>query len=399
MSMHLHPFQTLQTQFEEAFGKSNEELRFFFAPGRVNLIGEHIDYCGGKVLPATIQRGTYAIARRSSNAQMVLKSMQMENKVTFSPQHPTFLESDGWGNFPKGIVAEYLERGISCEGLEVLFHGNISGGGLSSSASLEVCMALILEAFSNIHLDADPFENQKQIAWLCQHSENTFNGLNCGIMDQGAIALGRSEQAMLMDCRTLDVEYIPVELGDYRILIGNTCKPRSLIESKYNERRSETEQALALLQTQFSIETLCELPPAQLQTALSLLEDPILKKRTRHIVLENHRVHLASQALSEGNLSSFGQLLVESHDSLRDDYEVTGPELDALVSASLDQPGVLGARMTGAGFGGCMIALVAENQIESFIHNVTRQYQEAIGYVPEFHETLVGPGAHEVFLS
>lgn len=396
MSPHAAQFKQLEPQFFQQFGESSEPIRYFFSPGRINLIGEHIDYCGGKVFPASIQMGTFAIARKTDQPNIVMKSTAMENLVSFPVEKPVFDEADGWGNYPKGIFAEYRERGVVSTGLEILFYGNVAGGGLSSSASIQVCTATVIEAYNNFHLEIDSFANKQQIAWLCQHSENHFNGLNCGIMDQGAIALGQNEKAMLMDCRNLDIEYIPVELGDYRLLIGNTCKPRKLVESKYNERREETEKSLELLKPHFSIEHLCDLSMNQLESALTIVTDPILQKRTRHIVSENHRVHQAAEALKQGKLQEFGTLLKASHDSLRDDYEVSGIELDTLVAASLEHSGVLGARMTGAGFGGCMIALVHQDQIEHFKPTVSQAYESVIGYKPEFYETTVGPGAHEV---
>ncbi|MBF0279174.1 MAG: galactokinase [SAR324 cluster bacterium] len=389
-------FQTLEELFRESFGNSHEETRWFFAPGRVNLIGEHIDYCGGSVLPAALQMGTFAVARRKESAEIVLESTSMENRVSFCADDPVYLESDGWGNYPKGIFAEYHQRDVPGQGLEILYHGNIPGGGLSSSASIEVCTAFIIETLNQFRLDSDTLQNRKEIARLCQHSENHFNGMNCGVMDQAAVALGKKGHAILMDCSDLAIEYVPFELGDYALLIGNTCKVRKLTNSKYNERRAEVEKALALVQKHRPVNHLCELKMGELESTLGLLPDPILKRRTRHIITENNRVHEAVDALRVGQLNLFGQLLIESHQSLKDDFEVTGQELDTLVEASLAQKGVLGARMTGGGFGGCMIALVHHQQIEAFKHNVSAHYQSKIGYFPEFYQTIAGSGANEI---
>ncbi len=389
-------FQKLEKIFELTFGQSPEKRQWFFAPGRVNLIGEHIDYCGGFVLPAALQMGTYAVARKTASSEIVMESTLMDNRVSFPTNAPVFLKSDGWGNYPKGVFAEYLNRGVLSQGLEILFHGDLPGGGLSSSASIEVCAALMIETFNQFHLSSEDLQNRKKIAWLCQHSENHFNGINCGVMDQGAVALGKKDHALLMDCRNLAIEYIPIDLGEYSLLIGNTCKARKLTDSKYNERRAEVERALAIIQKHQSVENLCEIKISDLENTLNLLDDPILIKRTRHIISENNRVHEAVDSLKKGRLTLFGQKLIASHQSLKNDYEVTGKELDTLVETGLSQPGVLGARMTGGGFGGCMIALVHQTQVEAFKKNVTEIYETQIGYPPEFYQTIAGPGAGEI---
>jgi len=240
-------------------------------------------------------------------------------------------------------------------------------------------------------------QNRKKMAWLAQHSKNHFMGLNCGIMDQASIALGKRGHALLMDCRNLEIQYVPIELGEYGLVIGNTCKERKLVDSKYNERRAEVESALKIIQQQFPVTNLCEITIHELEQALALLEDKVLIRRMSHVISENNRVLKSVRALKNNQLEWFGKLLTASHQSLKEDYEVTGKELDTLVAASLEQPKVLGAKMTGAGFGGCMIALIHKDHVEDFKENVTVIYEKEMGYPPEFHETLIGPGASEIF--
>lgn len=388
-------FEKLITSFYSAYGESDFPIKAFFAPGRVNLIGEHIDYCGGKVLPASLQMATYAIARKTTGNTIKMRSTSRENEVIFSSDAVSYAPENDWGNYPMGVFKEYQDKCPELVGTEILFHGDIPGGGLSSSASLEVCTALIIESLNTLTLDKDPLENRKQMAWLCQHAENTFNGVNCGIMDQAAIALGKKDKAILMDCSNLDIKYVDLNLGDYEIIIMDSCKKRTLAASKYNERRQETEASLAILKKHFDIENLCDLIIEQLPEVLTLLNNECLKKRTRHVISENNRVLEAYAALKNKDIIAFGKLMNGSHLSLKDDYEVTGVELDSLFKHSIEVPGVLGARMTGGGFGGCAIALVSKDQMTQFKKQVAERYTKEIGYPPEFYATRIGFEARE----
>ncbi|MBT4526975.1 MAG: galactokinase [Deltaproteobacteria bacterium] len=388
-------FEQLEKKFYETYGKSNFPVKAFFVPGRVNLIGEHIDYCGGKVLPATLQMATYAIARKTGDSIVRMKSTFRDKQVDFSVESIKYASENDWGNYPMGVFNEYASRCSTLEGAEILFYGNIPGGGLSSSASLEICTALIIESLNSCKLDKDPLENRKQMAWLCQHAENTFNGVNCGIMDQAAIALGKEKKAILMDCSNLDISYVDMELGEHEIIIMDSCKKRTLAASKYNERRQETEQALEILQNHFEITNLCDLTIEQLPQVLEQLDSDLLKIRTRHVITENNRVLKAYKALGNNDLKAFGELMNDSHLSLKNDFEVTGIELDSLFNNSIRLPGVLGARMTGGGFGGCAIALVNKKQSTAFKAQIEKLYTEEIGYPPKFYSTKIGYEAKE----
>jgi galactokinase len=388
-------FEKLKKEFYASYGDSDFPVKAFFSPGRVNLIGEHIDYCGGKVLPASLQMATYAIARKTGSKNIKMRSTSRENEVILSSESIIYAQENDWGNFPMGVFKEYQSKCPYLEGAEILFHGDIPGGGLSSSASLEVCTALIIESLNSFSLDKGHLENRKQMAWLCQHAENTFIGVNCGIMDQAAIALGKKDKAILMDCSNLDINYVDLNLGDYEIIIMDSCKKRALTASKYNERRQQTEQSLAILQKHFDIENLCDLTIEQLPKVLELLDNDLLRKRTRHVITENNRVLEAYAALKNNNLIAFGKLMNGSHLSLKDDYEVTGVELDSLFKHSIQLPGVLGARMTGGGFGGCAIALIHKDQTILFKKQIEERYTKEIGYPPEFYATKIGFEARE----
>jgi galactokinase len=390
--------EALHKIFLDKFG-IGDEVSFFFSPGRVNLIGEHIDYSGGLVMPSTIQFGTLAIARRNSSNEIRMISTNKKNKVTFSLNEIRFRPIDDWGNYPKGIFAEYASRtNLEGMGLDIIFSGDIPGGGLSSSASLELCTAVIIEKFSSYKLSDDQIENKKMMARLCQHSENEFNNVKCGIMDQAAIALGRENSALLLDCNNLEFSYLPVNLGEYTIVIGNTKKPRNLINSKYNERIIEIAESLKIINATKSIQNLCEINIEDLDEVLTLLKRKNLAQRVRHTVTEQDRVKRAAQALKDNDIALFGECLVGSHDSLRDDYEVTGIELDTLVAESLKCDGVIGARMTGAGFGGCTVNIVEKEKLNEFKAKAIKSYQEKIGYAPEFYESIPLNGASEVLI-
>ena len=380
-------------QFIKKYGGTKEDIRVFHAPGRVNLIGEHIDYNGGNVFPCALEFGTYAVVRKREDHILRLASLNFELEVEVDMNHIEYEEKHDWGNYPKGVLKMLQNRGHQLLGMDVLFEGNIpNGSGLSSSASIELVMLVAANALNNLGID------QVELAKIGQLSENTFNGVNCGIMDQFAVAMGKKDHAILLDCDTLEYQYAPFILDGYKLIIANTNKRRQLNESKYNERRSECEAALKLLQKELDVEHLCHITQEQFEEHAHLIEDPILKKRAKHVVTENARSLQAVQALSENDLQTFGELMIGSHVSLKDDYEVTGIELDTLVEEALKIEGVLGSRMTGAGFGGCTVSIVKEEAVNTFVEKVIQEYTAKIGYEPTIYIAGVGDGAKEIIM-
>ena len=381
--------QELLKKFEEVFGDS-KGAGVYFAPGRVNLIGEHTDYNGGHVFPCALTIGTYAVARLRDDDKLCLFSMNFEEDgVGESRLADIETKKDGdWRNYPKGIVWAFGKKGYKVDkGLDILYFGNIpNGSGLSSSASIEVLTGFILKELFGFDV------TNQDLALIGQFSENQYNGVNCGIMDQFAIAMGKKDCAIFLDTADLSYEYAPIVLKGAKIVILNTKKKRGLGDSKYNERRSECEAALAALQTKLSIKSLGELTEEEFEANKELIGDPVKIKRAKHAVYENQRTIKAVKALKDNDLELFGKLMIASHDSLRDDYEVTGIELDTLVAEALKQQGVIGARMTGAGFGGCAVSIVKEEAVPAFIENVGKAYKEKIGYAADFYVVEIGDG-------
>ncbi len=381
--------QTLLKKFEEVFG-STEGAKVYFAPGRVNLIGEHTDYNGGHVFPCALTIGTYAVARLRKDDKLCLFSMNFETGGVGECTLSNIEEKNAgdWRNYPKGIVWAFGKKGFQVDkGLDILYYGNIpNGSGLSSSASIEVLTGYILKDMFGFAV------TNQDLALIGQFSENQYNGVNCGIMDQFAIAMGKKASAIFLDTADLSYEYAPIDLDGAKIVILNTNKKRGLGDSKYNERRSECEAALAALQTKLDIKSLGELTEEEFEANKFLIGDDVKIKRAKHAVYENQRTIKAVKALQDKNLELFGKLMIASHDSLRDDYEVTGIELDTLVEEALKLDGVIGARMTGAGFGGCAVSIVKENCVDTFIENVGKAYQEKIGYAADFYVVEIGDG-------
>ena len=381
--------QELLKKFEEVFGDS-KGAGVYFAPGRVNLIGEHTDYNGGHVFPCALTIGTYAVARLRDDDKLCLFSMNFEDDgVGESRLADIETKKDGdWRNYPKGIIWAFGKKGYKVDkGLDILYFGNIpNGSGLSSSASIEVLTGFILKELFGFDV------TNQDLALIGQFSENQYNGVNCGIMDQFAIAMGKKDCAIFLDTADLSYEYAPIVLKGAKIVILNTNKKRGLGDSKYNERRSECEAALAALQTKLSIKSLGELTEEEFEANKELIGDPVKIKRAKHAVYENQRTIKAVKALKDNDLELFGKLMIASHDSLRDDYEVTGIELDTLVAEALKQQGVIGARMTGAGFGGCAVSIVKEEAVPAFIENVGKAYKEKIGYAADFDVVEIGDG-------
>lgn len=380
--------QELRNNFKEVFGERAPEL--FFAPGRVNLIGEHTDYNGGHVFPCALTIGTYGAACR--NGEKVLRFYSLNFKelgvIEVSLDNLVYDKKDDWANYPKGVIKTLKEKGYSIEeGLDMLYYGNIpNASGLSSSASVEVLTGFVVKELFNLDISLI------DIALVSQYAENHFIGVNCGIMDQFSIAMGKKEHAIFLDTSDLSYEYAPIKLEASKIVIACSNKKRGLGDSKYNERRQECEDALASLQKQVDIKSLGELSEEEFEKYKEIIGDPVRTKRAKHAVYENQRTIKAVEALKAGNIALFGTLMNASHVSLRDDYEVTGIELDTLVEAAWEQEGVIGSRMTGAGFGGCTVSIVKNDSVETFIQKVGEIYEEKIGYKADFYVVEVGDG-------
>lgn len=382
----------LLKRFNILFDGSGADPSLFFAPGRVNLIGEHTDYNDGYVLPGAINSGTYLMIRPndkdsirffsdnfSQHAETELKNIHIKNKVD-------------WINYPQGVVHEFHKRGIEITGYDMFYSGDIPlGAGLSSSASIEMVTAFALNEFLDATLEMD------DLIMISKDAENQFVGVNCGIMDQFAAGLSEKDSALFLNCETLDYEIIPANLDDTVIIISNTNKDRSLIHSKYNERVLECNLALKDLQRCADYINLSRLTPEKFERYRSCFSSSVIEKRVKHVVYENQRVLMAVAAMKESDVVKLGKLMSDSHRSLRDNYEVTGIELDALFDAALNIPGVLGSRMTGAGFGGCTISLADRNQTDEFIQKVTEQYYKTTGLKPSFYITDLHKGVHRIF--
>lgn len=385
-------FNNLKTKFNNIF-QLNDTPRFFFAPGRVNLIGEHTDYNGGHVFPCAISMGTYALVSPRMDNKISLYSLNFEDKgiITESIDSITYKEENNWANYPLGIFKTLLDKGYTIDkGLNILFYGTLpNSSGLSSSASIEVLTGFIINKIFNLNI------KNENLAVYSQYSENNFNKVNCGIMDQFSIAMGKENNAIYLDTNNLTYEYVPLNLDNYKIVIMCTNKKRSLSDSKYNERRSECEKALSKLKSCLNINSLGEIDELSFIKYAYLIDDEILIKRARHAVTENERTLNAKKALANNDIKLFGKLMVASHNSLKEDYEITGLELDTIVESALKQKGVCGARMTGAGFGGCAIALVNNDFINEFIENVGNEYKNKIGYEASFFIASTGNGPYE----
>ena len=381
--------EKLIAKFAEVFG-DDKDVQVFFAPGRVNLIGEHTDYNGGHVFPCALTIGTYGVARKRNDDVLRFYSMNFEELGVIESSIKGIKpekEAD-WTNYPKGVMWAFGEKGyeIPC-GMDLMLFGNIpNGSGLSSSASVEVLTGAILREFFGFQV------SNQDLALIGQFSENKFNGVNCGIMDQFAIAMGKKDNAIFLDTADLSFEYAPIVLEGAKIVITCSNKKRGLGDSKYNERRAECEEALAQLQTKLDIKALGDLSEEEFEANVGLIEREVCQRRARHAVYENQRTLKAVAALKANDITTFGQLMNDSHTSLRDDYEVTGIELDTLVEEAWKVPGVIGSRMTGAGFGGCTVSLVKDEAIDAFKEQVGKTYLEKIGYAADFYVVEIGDG-------
>lgn len=376
-------------KFEELFGNEGE-IGVYFAPGRVNLIGEHTDYNGGHVFPCALTIGTYMAARKRSDRKVRFYSMNFESLgvIECSLDNLTPKDNGEWTNYPMGIIWAFEGRGMKLDtGLDICLYGNIpNGSGLSSSASLEVVTGFMLRDIYGFGV------TNQDLALIGQYSENNFNGCNCGIMDQFASAMGKADNAIFLDCNTLKFEYAPIKLEGAKIVVTNSMVKHSLVTSAYNDRRNESAQALKDLQTVCGIETLGDLTEDEFEKYKSSIKDEVNRARAKHAVYENQRTIKAVAALKENDIETFGKLMNASHVSLRDDYETSCEEVDVLVEEAWKIDGVIGSRITGGGFGGCTVSIVKDEAIDEFKEKLTAAYEEKVKKTPEFYVVSIGDG-------
>ena len=367
-----------------------QEKRLFFAPGRVNLIGDHTDYNGGLVFPAALNMGTYLTVKQHDDADSCRFISENDPAEFLIRKEELSQKRNSWVDYPLGVIKEFTDRGFPVNGLRFHYRGDLPiGAALSSSASIEMVTAVALNA-----LNGSPF-TMLELVQMAQHAENDFAGMNCGIMDQFASGFGKKDCAIALDCNTLEYEHVPLEMRGLKFVIANTNKKRGLVDSAYNQRRSECQQALGIIRAHLPVDCLCQLTMDQFDTVAPYLTGNVLR-RARHAVRENENVREAVTALKAGDMVRFGQLMNASHATLRDDYEVTCPELDFLAERAQQFPGVLGSRMTGAGFGGCTVTLISDDQVNAFIGSLGRAYEERFGLRADFYVAEIGDGAREV---
>lgn len=385
--------QQLRETFIGKYGESSQEAQVFYAPGRVNLIGEHLDYNGGYVLPAALEFGTTLIVRPRSDSKVTFASTNFPYETAIDFSEIGKAKTGEWVDYPIGVMVELQKKNTPLtKGYDLLFHGDIpNGAGLSSSASLEV-----VTAYAFLTLEGGDTD-RVEIALLSQRAENQYVGVNSGIMDQFAVANGKRDHAILLMCDTLEYNLVPFVTGSYKLIIGNTNKRRGLVDSKYNERRQQCDEALSILQKELpSLSYLAQLTREQFESLQGKIEDETVRRRARHVVEENQRVLESVEVLKNNDLKQFGQYMNDSHDSLRDLYEVSCVELDVMVEEAQRIPGTLGSRMTGAGFGGCTVSLVHEDDVERFISEVGAAYKERTGLTGEFYVCGIGNGVEEL---
>ena len=375
--------ESLLQEFRNRFHKEPDHL--FFCPGRVNLIGEHIDYNGGRVMPCAISLGVGLAASKNIDKRIRFHCANFPETAELHLQSSWSKSGKEWFNYPLGVINELVQQEFPVSGLDLLYEGNLPiGAGLSSSAAIEVLTGYAMREMFGMNI------SRKDLAILAKKAENVFIGVNCGIMDQFAVAMGKKDHAILLDCDSLEYEYLPFATGKYSLVVINSNKQRTLADSKYNERFAECGAALTVLKQEMDIQNLCEADRAGFELHRHLFKDPILGKRALHVISENGRVNDAVIALQTADLETFGKLMFASHRSLRDDYEVSCKELDTIVDFCSSFDNCIGARMTGAGFGGCAIALIAKKSVDEFSEGLTAYYQERVGYKPGLFETIAG---------
>lgn len=388
----------LKQKFIDIYGGTKEDLRVFASPGRVNLIGEHIDYCGGFVFPAALTLDTMVVLRVREDRVLRFAATDLPDRPEVSLDSLETVKSWKWGNYQAGVAYELQNAGYRLTGADMLYDGTIPyGSGLSSSASIELSTAIALVTIANERFKDNKPVDLVELAVIGQRTENNFCGVNCGIMDQFASAMGKKDNAILLDCGTLKYKYAPLKIDGYKIVLGNTKRKRSLAESKYNERRSEVDLGLSILKEFLPDKVhLCDVTVEEYERYKNEIKDEVIRKRVEHVIYENARVIKSFEALEKNDLATFGKLLVEAHASIRDLYEVTGLELDTMVEEAMKVTGVIGARMTGAGFGGCTVNIVKEESVDKFIRQVGENYTKKTGLIPEFYVSEIGDGAREI---
>jgi len=380
--------QELKKNFESLYGSSDEKIAVYFSPGRVNLIGEHTDYNGGYVFPCALTFGTYLVARQNNSSIVRFATSNFDGKEEIDISKPLEPIGRSWTNYPVGVINELRKMAHEIRGLDLLYSGDIpNGAGLSSSASIELVTGFAMNDLFGFGLP------QLELVKIGQRAENLFVGVNCGIMDQFAVGMGVADKAIFLNCDTLDYDLVPVKLDGMKIVIANTNKRRGLADSKYNERRGQCESAVELLQKGKAIRHLSDMNLAEFATYSKLITDEVIRRRARHVISENNRALEAVKALNNGDIKHFGELMNASHDSLRDDYEVTGIELDTLVEEARKVKGTVGSRMTGAGFGGCTVSIVEEDAVDNFIREVGENYHKRTGLKADFYIADIGDGA------
>ena len=381
----------LKETFISLYGTSEDEVHLYFSPGRVNLIGEHTDYNGGYVFPCALTFGTYLVVRKNNKRLIRFATTNFDHRGEVKLDEPFEKEGKSWINYPVGVLNELRKKAKEIEGVDLLYSGDIpNGAGLSSSASIEMVTAFAMNEIFGFGFD------RMELVKISQNAENHFVGVNCGIMDQFASGMGAADHALFLNCDTLDYERIPLKLEGMKIVIANTNKRRGLADSKYNERRAQCESAVEAIRSEKKIKHLSDLNLDEFNALSHLIPDETEKRRARHVITENNRTLNAIEALNQGDVESFGQLMNQSHDSLRDDYEVTGKELDTLVEEARKIEGTIGSRMTGAGFGGCTVSIVKEDQVETFIREVGKGYHERTGLKADFYVAEIGDGSKQI---
>lgn len=376
-------------EFSVRYGKKPDHL--FFCPGRINLIGEHIDYNGGKVMPCAISMGTYLAVSKNKDKLLLFQALNFDDVAELHLQESYSKTGKKWFNYPLGVINEIVQNDHAISGLDLLFYGNLPiGAGLSSSASIEIVTAFALNEMFGLKI------SKTGLATMCKRVENEFIGVNSGIMDQFAVAMGKKNKAILLNCDTLEYEYLPFETGDYILTVINSNKRRTLADSKYNERFTECGKALKALKRELKVTHLCDVDFHSFEKYRHLINDDVLEKRALHVISENFRVGEAKDALKAGELITFGKLMYASHQSLKEWYEVSGKELDIIVDFCKTYEGCIGARMTGAGFGGCAIALIKKESLDDFAAKIKVYYKDKIGYEPEVFASEIGDGVRGV---
>ena len=381
----------LLKEFYQRFGNENVKPELYFAPGRVNLIGEHTDYNGGYVLPCAISHGTYLLVRRIDEPVVRFSTTNFEFKADVPLAQLHVKQPEKWINYPLAVMDQFAKLDVKIEGMEMLYSGNIpNGAGLSSSASIEMVTAVAIGHLYNVDMTL------VEMAKLSRRAENEFVGMNCGIMDMFAIGMGKKNGALFLNCRTYEYDVISADIAGYSLVIMNTNKRRGLTDSKYNERVAECQAALTALSADRPLIDLSDLSLSEFESLQHLITDEVVRKRAYHVISENARVLAAVDALKANRVAEFGQLMNASHDSLRDNYEVTGFELDTIVDEARKISGVIGARMTGAGFGGCAIALVKTEKVNEFCSTVGANYEAKTSLKPDFYVAEIGDGARKL---